>query len=120
MLLDSTLSPDMVTGSEQQHMPVATATSWRWGRVATIALLWGIGRLRGSTARRPRWTGLAAATPVLWLVARMVSVTSPVVETGTDPTQLPVGAMVPPLATTVLTVLAATIAGVFARPPQPS
>ncbi|HEX6424123.1 MAG TPA: hypothetical protein VFZ79_11630 [Acidimicrobiales bacterium] len=120
VLLISTLSPDMVTGSEQQHMPVAAATSWLWGLVATIALLWGMSRLRGSAARRPLWIGLATATLVLWLIATTLSVASPVVETGTDPTWLPVGAMVASLAAAVLTVLAVTIAGVFARPSQPS
>jgi hypothetical protein len=57
---------------------------------------------------------------VLWLVATILSTTLPVVETGTDPTRLPVGAMVAPLAATVLTVLAGTTAGVFARTPEES
>jgi hypothetical protein len=63
---------------------------------------------------------LATATLVLWLVATILSTTLPVVETGTDPTRLPVGAMVAPLAATVLTVLAGTTAGVFARTPEES
>jgi hypothetical protein len=120
VVLISTLSPDMVSGSEQQHMPIAAATSWLWGLVSTIAFLWGMGRLRGRAARRPIWIGLATATLVLWLVATILSTTLPVVETGTDPTRLPVGAMVAPLAATVLTVLAGTTAGVFARTPEES
>jgi hypothetical protein len=42
----------------------------------------------------------------------------PVVETGTDPTRLPIGAIVTPLAAAVLTVLAGIIAGVVASTPD--
>jgi hypothetical protein len=120
VVLISTLAPDMVTGSEQEHMPIAAATSWLWGLVATIAFLWAMSSLRGRAARRPIWIGLATATLVLWLVATTLSATLPVVETGTDPTRLPIGALVAPLAAAVLTVLAGTTAGVFARSPDPS
>lgn len=74
----------------------------------------------GRDSRRPMWIGLATATLVLWLVATILSVTVPVVETGTDPTRLPIGAMVAPVAAAVLTVLAGAATGVFARSPEPS
>jgi hypothetical protein len=110
VLLISLLAPDMITGSEQEHMPIAAATSW---------LLWAMSRLRGSASRRPIWIGLTTATLLLWLIATVLSATLPVVETGTDPTRIPVGALVPPIAATVLTVLGGVTAGVFARPPEP-
>jgi hypothetical protein len=119
VLLISTLAPDMVTGSEQQHMPIAAATSWLWGLLATVGFLWAMIRLRGRASQRPIWIGLATATLVLWLVATILSATLPVVETGTDPTRLPVGAIVAPLAAAVLTVLAGITAGVFAGTPEP-
>jgi hypothetical protein len=99
-------------------MPIAAATSWLWGLMATIAFLWAMTRLRGRASRRPIWIGLATATLVLWLVATILSITLPVVETGTDPTRLPIGAMVTPLAAAVLTVLAGITAGVFASTPE--
>ena len=43
----SLLAPDMVTGSEQQHMPVAAFGTWLWGLIATGTYLWGMERLRG-------------------------------------------------------------------------
>jgi hypothetical protein len=119
VLLISLLAPDMITGSEQEHMPIAAATSWLWGLIATIAFLWAMSRLRGSASRRPIWIGLTTATLLLWLIATVLSATLPVVETGTDPTRIPVGALVPPIAATVLTVLGGVTAGVFARPPEP-
>ena len=116
--LISILAPDMVTGSEQEHMPIAAATCWLWGLMATIAFLWSMSRLRGRASRRPIWIGLTAATLLLWLVATILSITLPVAETGTDPTRLPIGAIVTPLAAAVLTVLAGIIAGVFASTPD--
>jgi hypothetical protein len=119
VVLISTLAPDMVTGSEQEHMPIAAATSWLWGLISTIGFLWAMSRLRGRASRRPIWIGLATATLVLWLAATILSTTLPVVETGTDPTRLPIGAMVTPPAAAILTVLAGVTAGVFASTPEP-
>ncbi|HEU4425863.1 MAG TPA: hypothetical protein VFR67_25270 [Pilimelia sp.] len=119
VLLISFLAPDMVSGSEQQHLPVAACSTWFWGLVATGAFVWAMGRLRGNASRRPIWTGLAVTTLVVWAVATIMSLTLPVFVTGTDPTRIPVGALVSPVAATVLTALAGIIAGVFSRPPQP-
>jgi hypothetical protein len=114
----SVFAPDMVTGSEQEHLPVAAFSTWLWGLVATGAFVWAMGRLRGSAARRPIWIGLAAATVAVWLVATVLGVALPRVETGSDPTRIPIGAMVSPVAAMVLTALAGIVAGVFARPPS--
>jgi hypothetical protein len=117
VVLISVFAPDMVTGSEHQHLAVAAFGSWFWGLVATGAFLQAMGRLRGDAARRPIWIGLTTATLAVWLIATILSIALPVVETGSDPTLLPVGAMVAPVAATVLTALAGITAGVFARPP---
>jgi hypothetical protein len=115
--LISFLAPDMVSGSEQQHLPVAAFGAWLWGLAATGAFVWGMGKLRGDGARQPFWIGLAAVTAVLWLAATVLAIALPVVETGTDPTRIPVGAMVAPVAAAVLTTLAGIAAGVLSRPP---
>src|SRR5829696_5799469 len=86
--LISVFAPDMVTGSEQQHLPVG----------AFGAFFWGMGRLRGNAARQPFWIGLAVATTVIWGVATVLSIALPVYVTGSDPTRLPIGAMVSPVA----------------------
>jgi hypothetical protein len=51
-------------------------------------------RLRGSAWRQPIWVGLAVATLTVWLVATIPSLALPVVETGSDPTRIPIAAMV--------------------------
>lgn len=115
--LISVFAPDMVSGSEQEHLPVAAFGTWLWGLVATGAYVWSMGRLRGDAARKPIWIGLAGATMAIWLVATILGIALPRVETGSDPTRLPIGAMVAPMAAMVLTTLAGIVAGVFSRPP---
>lgn len=70
--LISVFAPDMVSGSEQQHLPVAAFGSWLWGLAATGAFVWAMGKLRGSATRRPIWIGLTAATLAVWLVATIM------------------------------------------------
>ena len=117
--LTSLLAPDMVSGSEQEHHPVAAFSTWVWGLVATGAFLLANGKLRGDASRRPIWVGLAAATLTVWLVATILSLALPVFETGSDPTRVPIGAIVAPVAAALLTGLACVTAGVFSRPRQP-
>jgi hypothetical protein len=50
-------------------------------------------------------------------VATILAITLPVIETGTDPTRIPVAAIVAPLAATMLTALAGTVANVFRAGP---
>jgi hypothetical protein len=117
--LISVFAPDMVTGSEQQHLPVAAFGAWFWGLAATGAFFWGMGRLRGNAVRQPFWIGLAVATTVIWGVATVLSIALPVYVTGSDPTRLPIGAMVSPVAAALLIALGGIAAGVLSRPPEP-
>ena len=90
-----------------------------FGLAATGAFVWGMGRLRGNAARQPFWVGLAAATMAVWGVATVLSIALPVYVTGSDPTRLPIGAMVSPVAAALLTTLGGIAAGVLSRPPEP-
>jgi len=119
VILISLLAPDMVSGSEQQHMPVAAFGAWFWGLAGTGAFVWGMGRLRGNADRQPFWIGLAVATMAIWGLATVLSITLPVFVTGSDPTRLPVGAMVSPIAAALLTTLGGIATGVLSRPPVP-
>ena len=117
VLLISLFAPDLVSGSEQEHLPFAALTAWLWGLVATGTFLAAQVHLRGSASRRPVWIGLTVVTLAVWLVATVLSITLPVYETGTDPTRVPIGALATPIAAMVLTTLTGVMAGVFARPP---
>jgi hypothetical protein len=117
VLLISLFSPDLVSGSEQEHLPVAAFTTWFWGGVGTLVFLWAMGRLRGDAAWRGTWIGLSIATLALWSVGTILAIALPVFETGSDPTLLPVGALFVPPAAAMLTALAGAITGVFRRGP---
>lgn len=114
----SLLSPDLVSGSEQEHLPLAAFLAWIWGLLATIGYLWGMSKLRGSAERKTLWTGLTLAIAIIWAIALVLSATMPTWETGSDPTLLPVWAIVAPIAATLLTVLASVIAGIFSQSPE--
>jgi len=118
--LISLLAPDMVSGSEQQHLPVAAFGAWLWGLAATAVFVWAMGRLRGDAARQPIWIGLTVATVTIWLVATVLSIALPVLETESDPTGVPIGALVAPVAAALLTAVSGIAAGVLAKPPEPN
>jgi hypothetical protein len=113
VLLLSLLAPDLVSGSQQEHLPVAAFATWFWGAVGTLVLLWAMGRLRGSARWQPIWIGLTVVTIALWALATILAITLPVMVTGTDPTRIPVAALFAPPAAAMLTALAGAIASVF-------
>ena len=93
--LASIFSPDLVTGAEQEHLPIAAVTDWLWGAVA-IAYLAFVDHDRMSA-------GHATAIGVLWAAVAVVSIFAPDVVTGSDPTRLPLAALVSPVVGTVVT-----------------
>jgi hypothetical protein len=119
VILISLLSPDMVSGSEQEHQKVAAFTTWFWGGVSTLVFLWAMGRLRGDARWRHTWTGLSSVTLGIWALATIIAIALPVVETGSDPTQIPLGAVVGPVAAAMLTAIAGAVTSVFRRGPDP-
>jgi hypothetical protein len=102
----SLLAPDMVSGSEQQHLPMAALTSWLWGSVATVAVFRSTAGAVRSPARATLHRPLALVVAAVWLLAAAVGVLGPVMVTGSDPTRIPLCAFLAPIVATVLTVLA--------------
>lgn len=119
-LVVSIFSPDLVSGSEQEHLPLAAFTAWLWGAAATAPALWAMSKLRGDSARRPIWMGYAGVVSVIWLVATVLALALPRFETGTDPTKVPLAAVFAPLGAAVLTGLAGLIAVMFSQSPDRS
>ncbi len=84
-------APDMITGSEHEHLPLAMMTIWPWSAAATaFALMTPTGRsLRD-------WT---VGVAVLWTGVFLAGVFAPIMVTGTDPTRIPLAVViVPPVA----------------------
>ncbi|HEY6607750.1 MAG TPA: hypothetical protein VI277_01000 [Candidatus Limnocylindria bacterium] len=120
VLAISVASPDLVSGSQHEHLPIALFATWIWGLAGTIAFLWGMSKLRGSASRRSLWAGLAITVMVVWVIATIVSVVSPVMVTGSDPTELPLVALGAPIGAALVTTLASVVAGVFSQAPGES
>jgi hypothetical protein len=118
VLLISLLAPDLVSGSQQEHLPVAAFTTWFWGGIGTMVLLWAMGRLRGSARWQPIWIGLSVVTLGIWTLATILAITLPVLVTGSDPTRIPFAAIFAPIAAAMLTALAGAIATVFRGGPR--
>ena len=118
VVLISVFAPDLVSGSEHQHLPVAAFGTWFWGGIGTAIFLWAMGKLRGDATWRSTWIGLSVVTLVLWGLATILSITLPVAETGSDPTELPMAAFFAPAAAAVLTGLAGVVTSVFRRGPE--
>jgi hypothetical protein len=99
----SVFAPDLVSGSEQQHLPVAAFTTWFWGVVASGSVLAAMLRVNRVHGPCPLSTQLTGAVCAIWVVAALVSIFSPEMVTGSDPTRLPLAALIAPVAAAVLT-----------------
>ena len=115
VLIVSLSAPDMVSGSEQEHLPIAAFTTWLWGVLGTMAFVWAMGRLRRSTDERSTWIGLSAATLMIWTVAAVVAIGAPGFVTGSDPTRIPIAALIAPMAAALLTGLVGVVARELGR-----
>jgi hypothetical protein len=109
--LIAVFSPDLVSGTEQEHIPIAAITIWFYAGLATAFVLLGAA-VRGRTAdAEPTPLALGAITAGIWFVVAAASIFAPVMETGSDPTTVPIAALVAPivglLATAFISVFAA-------------
>ena len=88
-------APDLVTGSQHEHLPLALITVWLWAGAASAYAV--MTPTRGSLAR---WT-LAVAG--LWIATALVAIAAPVMVTGSDPTHIPLAVIIAPPVAAVLT-----------------
>ena len=93
--LTSLFSPDMVTGSRHEHLPMALMTAWLWACVGTVYALW--------TPQRSSRAGWTASVAVVWAAMALVTILAPVVVTGTDPTSIPLAVLIAPPVAAVVT-----------------
>ncbi len=83
----SLFTPDLVSGTEQDHVPITALTMWIWGAIAT-----GFVVMTGTMGRGVvdgRWRGLGIAVGAIWAVVAIASIWTPELVTGTDPTRVP-------------------------------
>jgi hypothetical protein len=95
-------APDLVSGTEQEHIPLAAITAWLWALASTgyVALL---AILASDVDDGTAWRSFALTLIVVWLTASAVSIFGPELVTGTDPTRVPLAALIAPPAATLAT-----------------
>ncbi len=99
--LASVMTPDLVSGSAREHVPLAAITFWPWGVVASGMILMAVG-MAGDVADG-RWRTLAIAVVAIWSVVALTSIMAPELVTGSDPTRVPVAALFAPVAGMIAT-----------------
>jgi hypothetical protein len=92
-------APDMVTGSEHDHLPIAAMTVWPWTFTATAYVV--------RAARRPASAWLVWCVVAIWISVLVAAIAAPVMVTGTDPTRIPMAAILAPIGGAVATGLVA-------------
>jgi hypothetical protein len=110
-------APDMVTGSQQEHLPIAALSDWLFAALATALVLLAAGmNSEPAPADRSPWPGFCVAVAAIWLVVAAASIFGPVMVTGTDPTRIPITALLSPIAgLTATAFLSVFVAGWRAR-----
>lgn len=101
-LLFSVFAPDLVSGSQQEHLPIAGLTGWPWAAAATGYVLMAT-RVRDAADDPRVWLGFEVSVVVIWAVVALAGIFAPELVTGSDPTRVPLAAIVAPVAGLVAT-----------------
>ena len=90
-VLASLFAPDLVTGQEHDHLPLVALTIWPWAAAAVAYVL--------MASRRSRARELVLGVILVWAAVAILVIAVPALVTGTDPTRIPLAALiVPPFA----------------------
>lgn len=109
-------APDLVIGSQHDHLQLAMFFAWPLAAVATgmVLLAAGVSRRGGETAGP--WIVFALLNGLAWIGAALTSVFAAPMVTGTDPTTIPVAVLVAPLFAVLVTAYASIyVAGASAE-----
>lgn len=104
--LISVYAPDLVTGTTQDHVPLAAILAWIWGVLASRNVAVAILRRRRSPGVADSARLLAIAVTTIWTICMILAVAGPEWVSGTSPTRIPISAIVAPIIAVVLTQLA--------------
>jgi hypothetical protein len=104
VILTSALAHDLVTGSQQEHLPLVAFTAWLWGAVASaLVFLAALQAVRTPPSTLGPWVGLALGVAVIWAGVFLAAMVAPDFVTGSDPTRIPLIALAAPIVGVFLT-----------------
>jgi len=95
-------TPDLISGTDQEHVPLAAIVDWFYAALATGLVLMAFGR-RSPGATRSLWLGFTVAIAAIWFVVAVASIYAPSIVTGTDPSTVPIAALASPIAGVIAT-----------------
>jgi len=95
-------SPDFISGSQQEALPLVALTAWISGAGATKAIMGELVKLKGKKIGK-KWQNSTTIILIVWIIGTVVAVNSPIWETGSDPPQIPAAAILAPIVAAVLT-----------------
>ena len=99
ILVSGLFSPDLISGSNQQHLPLVLWTGWLWGLFASMFSL----RLFRDQFEMNVLKFQTVAISVIWVIVALTSVFAPPLVTGSGPTYLPLAALIAPFIGSILT-----------------
>ena len=102
-------SPDLISGTEQEHVPLAAIVDWFYAALATGLVLMAFGR-RSPGASGSLWLGFTVAIGGIWFVVAIASIFAPSIVTGTDPSTVPIAALASPVAGVIATAFVSVFA----------
>jgi hypothetical protein len=101
VVITSFTAPDFISGSEQEHLKFPAMINWLWGGLATTTLA-RMARIRRA-APDSSWTTIGLGTVGIWFIVVLATAFGPSLETGSDPTVIPMTAIIAPIAGMLLT-----------------
>ncbi len=104
------VAPDLVSGSQHEHLKLVGGVDWIWGLLATaLVVLAVLDGIRHRAADTSPWVALAGGVMLVWAGVLFITGTSPVAVFGTDPTLIPYAAMGAPILGVFLTWFVCTL-----------
>ena len=101
----SVWSPVMITGVEHERLAVAAVIDWFPAAIASGLVLMAFSR-RTRGASRSLWLGFLIAIGSIWAAVACVSIFSPALVTGSDPTTVPIAVFSAPIGGVIATAFA--------------
>ena len=98
-------SPDMISGANHEHLQLAMFFAFPLAAVASGMVLLAAGVSRRTSEAGP-WTVYAVVTAIAWAGYAVASVFASPMVTGTDPTTIPLAAVIGPVFAVLVTAYA--------------
>jgi hypothetical protein len=104
VLFTSLFASDLISGSFQEHLPIAAIITWIFGLAATRSVIKMLSRSKNPQKETDAiWMYSGISVAVIWVIVTITAIFSPVSITGSDPTRIPVAVVVAPIAGLLLT-----------------